>query len=93
MITPVNGNLVIDPLKHKTFLPSDNQTYQEIGIVRSKGKPCWWRWLFNGEFRRLNIGENVYFDSWLAGKFHDPKSEDDEDYYWIVSWKDVKGVE
>jgi hypothetical protein len=76
---PVNGHLVIDPLKQTTFLPTDKGTFDEVGIVLSE-RPWykfWW----------AKRGEKVWFDSWLSSKH--PTGEDDN-YFWLVKWRDVK---
>jgi len=32
-IRPVNGHLLIEPLPQESFIASDRETYQEIGVV------------------------------------------------------------
>jgi len=82
MITPVNNHLVIEPLKHEEFIPTDHGTYQEIGVV-----------VDNGGMVGLDYpkkGDKVFFDAWLAAKY--PKGTEGE-YYWLVKWEDVRAVE
>ncbi len=77
MIKPRNGHLLIEPVEHKMFLPSHSGTYEEIGIVIDPGDAP------------VKNGDKVYFDSWLAAKY--PKNDDE--FYWLVKWEDVRGVE
>lgn len=78
MIKPVNNHVLIEPLKHDSFVSQEKGTYEEIGVVVS----C-------DESLTLKPGIRVYFDSWLAGKFPDGKGG----YLWLVSWDDVKAIE
>lgn len=84
-LQPVNGHLLIEPIKHEAFIASQNETYQEIGIVVNT--PVNLMDAFEDE--RPFIGDKVYFDSWLAVKF--PKN--DTEYYWLVKWEDVRAIE
>lgn len=77
MIKPVNNHILIEPLKHDSFIPIDKGTYEEIGIV------------IEGNEQVLK-GDKVYFDGWLAAKY--PTGKDDE-FFWLVNWNDVKAVE
>lgn len=93
MITPVNGHLLIEPLKNEGFISSSNETFQEIGVVvaLSHGERS-----HNAERISLGVadivrvGDKVYFDAWLAAKF--PKGDQGE-YYWLVKWEDVRAIE
>lgn len=33
MIKPINGHVLIEPLKHESFIASQRDTYEEVGIV------------------------------------------------------------
>lgn len=79
MITPVNSHLLIEPVSHETFIASDRQTYEEIGIVIS----------IPDSMSGVNIGDKVYFDSWMAAKY--PKNDDE--FYWLVPWSEVRAIE
>ena len=85
-ITPVNGHILIKPLEHKTFLPTDKGMYEEVGIilklpeVSKELEP----------YMDLEIGDKVYFDSWLASKY--PTGNGDEKF-WLVPYKDVRAIE
>jgi hypothetical protein len=88
-LIPINSHLLIEPLVHKTFLPSERETYEEIGIVIEcapelilKDSPLW-----------PQKGDRVYFDSWLAAKYPKPNSENDDEFYWLVPFKDIRAVE
>lgn len=84
MIQPVNGHLVIEPVKHEGFMASSRETYEEIGTVISydtKDPNC-----------SAVIGDKVYFDAWLAAKYHKEGGKPDE-FYWLVKFEDVRAIE
>lgn len=96
MIQPVNGHLIIEPLKHESFMALQKESYEEIGVVVDydrnikSGKSFY---ADNQQFPiliELERGSKVYFDSWLAAKY--PKGVDGE-YYWLVKWEDIRAVE
>ena len=94
MIKPVNGHLIVEPLEHKTFFGGDKATYDEVGKVISlppKKITSWFEGvpIYTTEVG-VEIGDKVYFDSWLAAKF--PTGEDDK-YFWLVKWEDVRAIE
>lgn len=80
MITPVNGHLIIEPVKQESFVVRDRETYEEVGIVKA----------IEDENHRVSIGDKVYFDSWLAARF---PGEKDGEYFWLVRWEDVRAIE
>lgn len=91
MITPVNGHVIIEPIKHEAFMASSNETYQEIGIIVAANDDCDYDpdglsgWT-------PEVGEKVYFDAWLAAKY--PKDGGGpDDFLWLVNWKDVRAAE
>lgn len=77
---PTNGQLIIEPLAHDTFIATDRNVYEEIGVVLA---------LPDDLVVPALVGDRVCFDSWLASKY--PKN--DKEFYWFVSWKHVKGYE
>jgi len=81
MIRPVNGHLLIEPIVHEGFMATQKETYEEIGVVIDVAPDV--------QAPRLNDGDKVYFDSWLAAKY--PKN--DKEFYWLVKWEDVRAVE
>lgn len=96
MITPVNGHLLIEPLVNNTFMSTQNETFQEIGIVVDFDPALEQPRVAltsNGEgievIQSIRVGDKVYFDSWLAAKF--PKNESES--YWLVKWEDVRAIE
>lgn len=94
MIKPVNGHLLIEPLAHDTFIASEKETYQEIGMVIELPAEFNHQVYVDKQGRALtmpvvNIGDKVYFDSWLAAKY--PKN--DTEFYWLVKWDDVRAIE
>lgn len=82
MIKPVNGHLLIEPIKHEAFMASQRETYEEVGVVVHPGD-------FVQAGKDIEVGDKVYFDSWLAAKY--PK--DDKEFYWLVKWEDVRAIE
>lgn len=93
MLTPVNNHLLIEPVAHETFMASQKETFEEIGVVLAVAMP---EIGLNND--RINagipvntakVGDKVYFDSWLAAKY--PKN--DTEYYWLVKWEDIRAVE
>jgi len=81
MIQPVNGHLLIDPIKHEGFIATQSDTYEEVGIVKEIAKEI-------SLSSELQVGDKVYFDSWLAAKFPNGK-----DFYWMVKWEDIRAIE
>ncbi len=88
MIHPVNGHLLIEPVKHESFVASQRETFEEIGVVLAID-PDFKQGMLLSRERWLEIGDKVYFDGWLAAKF--PKNDDE--WYWLVKWEDVRAVE
>lgn len=86
MIIPVNGHLIVKPKANKTFLPTEKGTFQEIGEVVLVANLVSEVNTF-GEMPE--IGDEVYFDSWLSAKY--PTGEGDEEFY-LVPWKDVRAI-
>lgn len=81
MIKPVNGHILVQPVVHESFMAQQKETFEEIGIVldTDSSLPL-----------PIKLGDKVYFDAWLAAKF---PSEKPDEYYWLVKWDDVRGVE
>lgn len=82
MIQPVNNHLLIEPLKHESFMASQRETFEEIGVVIATGG-------YRLDCPDLQVGTRVFFDSWLAAKY--PKGEDG--YYWLVKWNDIRAID
>jgi len=80
MIIPVNGYLLISPLKHESFVQSEHDTYDEIGEVIAVAEGI--------EF--VKVGQLVYFDSYMAKKYSNP--DDKNDFIWLVHRDEVCGV-
>lgn len=91
MIHPVNGHLLIEPIKQEGFMYSGRETYEEIGIVLSISKGI--NWIGDPSVEPLvSVDDKVYFDSWLAAKYPKGKTEE-EGFYWLVKWEDVRATE
>lgn len=80
---PVNNHLLIEPLKHDSFISTDKGIYEEIGTVIDIADAL------NYEVFPVHKGDKVFFDSWMAAKY--PKN--DKEFYWLVKWDDIRGVE
>lgn len=79
---PVNSHLLIEPIKQKSFFGGSN--YQEVGKVLDVA------WEIED---KVEVGDTIWFDSWMAAKYPKPNAESDEDFYWLVKWSDVRGRE
>jgi co-chaperonin GroES (HSP10) len=89
MIIPINGHMVIEPLKHEEFMASVKETYDEVGIVLVREQPLDGTPTNPTTYRNCNVGDTVYFDSWMCSKF--PKG--DGTFYWIVPYENIKAYE
>jgi hypothetical protein len=85
MIKPINGHIIIEPLKHDSFIPLDKGSYEEIGVVKAVPEHNQKNSLFDNL-----VGKKVYFDSWLASKY--PTGKGDK-YFWLVKMDDVRAIE
>lgn len=88
MITPVNGHLLVKPVKHESLLPTEKGQYDEIGEVIDWALPA------NKEewdlIASIEIGDKVFYDSWLAAHYPD---QNNEEGVWLVPFKDVRAVQ
>ncbi len=96
MIKPVNGHLIIEPVSHEEFMASQNETYQEIGIVIDYAADLT-RVHREGDGISVALpvikkGDKVYFDAWLAAKYPKVESKTGE-FYWLVKWEDVRAID
>lgn len=82
MIKPYNSHVLIDPVKHESFIHTSRQTYQEIGTIVS---------LDDTIIAPFSVGDKVLFDAWLAKKY--PKEGSDEEYFWLVHISNVVAYE
>ena len=82
MKKPVNGHILIEPVKQEAFMSSAQQTYQEVGKVISRDLHL------TGV---VEPGDMVYFDAWLAAKY--PNPTDPDGFYWLVKWEDVRMID
>lgn len=86
MIKPVNGHLLIEPVKHESFMSTQKEVYEEVGVVVETPLVHGSETAIFGDVKR---GDKVFFDSYLAAKY--PKNE--EEYFWLVKWEDVRAIE
>jgi hypothetical protein len=81
-----NSFLQIAPVEHRTLLPGQPTTYNEIGIVLAKDESTtgwlWWK----KPIIPIKVGEKVRFDRFLAYKF--PREGSDESD-WFVKMSEV----
>lgn len=82
MIQPTNGHILIEPVKHDSFIATQRETYQEIGVVKGYD--------LSMPPEGFGVGDKVLFDAWLAKKY--PKEGGDE-YYWLVHLSDITAYE
>lgn len=84
-LTPVNGHILIEPVSHETFMASSQETFQEVGVVTGLPED-----MFISVKPPVNVGDKVFFDSWLAAKY--PGSTPDS-FVWLVNWENVRAVQ
>ena len=102
MIKPINGHVLIDPVPRESFIASDRNTYQEIGVVIdaddyllgytpkfSSGQGTSVEEAGFTIGTKIKAGDRVYFDAWLAAKY--PKN--DKEFYWLVKYEDIRAIE
>lgn len=87
MLKPINKHILIEPIKHESFMFTERQTYDEVGTIVAIDEGS--DFLESLDYQ-LNIGDKVFFDSWLASKF--PK-EGTEEFYWLVPFESIKAYE
>lgn len=75
---------MIEPLKHESFMASQKESFEEIGVVVELPDSN------AGEGFILKRGDKIFFDSWLAAKY--PNGTNGE-YYWLVKFEDVRAIE
>lgn len=102
MIKPINRHVLIEPLKHESFISQTNDTFEEIGVVVDIAADLTTIGPFdysigggstNPMYRSvgpsIKVGDKVYFDAWLAVKY--PKGEDG--FFWLVPYDDIRAIE
>jgi hypothetical protein len=102
MIKPVNGHVLIDPIKQEAFMASSREVFEEIGVVLDYDKGITGEYEGNGSVTistgvqpmrpKLQKGDKVYFDAWLAAKFPNKEGGPDS-FYWLVKFEDVRAIE
>ncbi len=97
MIKPINNHVLIEPMKHESFIEAQKSTFEEIGIVVDAADGLLsptitisgTQQVYTG-FGSLKKGTKVYFDAWLASKY---PAEKDGEFYWLVDYKDIKAID
>lgn len=64
---PLNGHVEIKPITVEAMIASARDQYEEKGVVVSLAPDL--------KGVELNVGDTVYFDSWMAAKYPDSKGE------------------
>ena len=93
MPKPINGHLLVEPLTHDSFISTQRETYEEIGVVVDSGVTEYQQYHsttshFYSEYPKK--GDKVLFDAWVAKKF--PKEGKDGEFYWFVPYADIVGI-
>ena len=83
MIQPVNNHILIKPLEHKTYLPTEKGVYEEVGVIVGINET--WNLA-----KLVPVGTKIWFDAWLASKY---ATGEGDDYLWLVNWDDVRAME
>lgn len=86
MLKPVNDHILIEPIAHETFIATQRDSYEEIGVVVALDPTIEY-----DDMTAPDVGDKVYFDSWLAAKY--PKEGKDGEFYWLVKWGDIRAIE
>ncbi|MDE2015907.1 MAG: hypothetical protein KGI72_05290 [Patescibacteria group bacterium] len=91
-IQPINNHLLIQPLEAQSFLSSSVEQYEQVGVVLAL--PTVSTRLMEGreESSLVEVGDRVYFDAWLAGKYPNPEGGEGA-FYWLVNYDDLKAIE
>jgi 8-oxo-dGTP pyrophosphatase MutT (NUDIX family) len=77
----INKSLKIQPVPHESFISSDRETFEEVGILIAKDETI----------TDIPIGARVYFQSWMAEKY--PNLEKEGSFHWIVPYSEVRMYE
>jgi hypothetical protein len=75
-----NDYVKIEPVKHESFMQSDRQTYDELGIIVAIHPDL-------EKYRYLKVGDTVKFDGWLAKKF--PREGEPGKFDWYVNYQNI----
>lgn len=81
-IQPINGHLLIQPIKQESAFSSSQQQFEERGQVLAISPS--WKW-----FRKITVGMFVFFDSWKAAKYMDGEGNE----HWVVPQDAIRAVE
>lgn len=91
MPKPINGHLLVEPLTHDSFISTQRETYEEIGVVIDDGVSDNIRTTYTQISSHYpKNGDKVLFDAWVAKKF--PIEGHDGKFYWFVPYADIVGV-
>lgn len=88
-IVPINGHVLIEPVKHESFMASQKETYQEAGTVIDLDED--YIGMHKGGGKTLiERGDTVFFDAWLGKKYPRPN---EEGFYWLIRISDIVAYE
>lgn len=76
----LNKYLKIQPITYDSFVSTDKQSYEEIGIVLNKDESI-----------DIPIGARVWFDSFMCKKY--PVQGKQDEWEWFVAYDEIVKVE
>lgn len=79
MIKPFNDFVLVEPVVHQSFVASQKETFDEVGLVIDSNATV------------LKAGMKVYFDSWTARKYPNPDNPDT--FFWLVPLNEIAAYE
>lgn len=79
--TILNKYVKVEPIEHQTFIYSQKESYEEIGVVLAKDE----------SITDIPVGSKVYFDSFMAKKY--PVLGEEGKFQWFVHYAEIVKVE
>ena len=73
----LNNYIQIEPIQHESFMASQRETFEEIGVVVAVDE----------NIRDIPVGSKVYFDSYMAKKY--PVPGENDKFHWFVHYLEV----
>lgn len=84
---PLNNNIQIEPQTREDFISSADTTYNEVGTVLALPENI--KEVLGEKCCPIDIGDTVYFDSWMAAKYPDGKGG----LAWLIPFDNIKAYE
>lgn len=79
-LVPLNGHVEIKPVEQDGIIRSVDGMYEEKGAVLSIAPDV---------VGPIEIGDYIYFDSWMSAKFYDGKGET----HYLVPYESIRAYE